>query len=396
MGLTGPEERSEPSPSTPSDRPGAAADPGAATDPGGSEAGAATDPGAATRREAQPAPRPAPRLEGSPVPIDPEDSFGAAGRKAMWLHVQRLLELDAKLRHSDADRDLKRYRVATRRLRAALRAFEDAFPKRDTGRMRDRLAALADTVGAVRDPEVRIADLTQWAVEQEAGARDAVEPLIAAWRADRDAGARHLEVALGERRHDRLLDDLRAFVSDTHDPGVDGSPGGRPIALRAGALLWADYERLLAFDRVIPWADLETLHRIRIEAKRLRYLIEFLGELLGPERQALVRPLVAVQDHLGLLHDLAVNGEAVRAFLLHPGEALSSETRSTVEAYLRERERGVARLRRSVGRPWRGVVGITFGRRLARVALEASRSATPAAGTTAAGTSAPGKRRGAI
>lgn len=319
-------------------------------------------------------PRIRPRLEGSPVPIDPEDSFATAGRKAMWLHVQRLLDLDAELRVPEHDRDLKKYRVATRRLRAAVRAFGPAFPKRDADRWRERLATLAEVVGAVRDPEVRIADLTQWALERGGGAAEAVEPLAAAWREERDAAARRLEAALGERRHDRLLEDLRGFVSELSAGATDASPAGRPIALRAGAMLWADYERLLAYDRIIRWADLETLHRARIEVKRLRYLMEFLGELLGPDRRELVRRLVAVQDHLGTLHDLAVIGDSVRAYLLHPGAGLTRETRSTIEAYLRERERRVARLRRSAIRPWRGVVGIIFGRRLARLALVASRA----------------------
>jgi len=316
-----------------------------------------------------PAPRPPrrPTLRGEPPgPIGREDSLAVAGRKAMRLHVQRLLELDAALRDPAVDHDLKRYRVATRRLRAALRAFRDAFQRREVDDLRDRLAELATTAGAARDLDVRIGDATHWAIERIPDASEAIAPLLEAWADERAAAAKRLDGHLTTRKHERLLADLVAFVES--EERATGAAADRPVGLHAASMLFDGYERLMARDRVIRWADVATLHGVRIEAKRLRYLLEFLGDVLGPERADLVARLVGVQDHLGALQDAAVTADAVRAFLQSSGP-LTPVERATIASYLLDREREVGRLRRGVGRPWRAVSGVTFSRRLARTVV---------------------------
>lgn len=43
----------------------------------------------------------------------------------------------------------------------------------------------------------------------------------------------------------------------------------------------------------------ETLHALRIECKYLRYTLEFFQEVLDHSVAALIRQVIAVQDHLG-------------------------------------------------------------------------------------------------
>ena len=333
-------------------------------------------------------PEPA-RLGDPPGPIERDDSFAVAGRKAMWLQVKRLLEIDASLRDPDRPHDLKRYRVATRRLRAALRAFEGAYPRRTVKRLRDDLGELASVAGAARDLDVRIADLEAWAGDRGEDAIAGVEPLVAAWRRQRTAAAVSLDGRLRTRRHRRLLEALITFVGSTEAAGEragarDGERAGaampaRPIGLRAGTLLWQGYERLMAYDHVVGRADLATLHQLRIEAKRLRYLLEFLADVLGPEEADLVARLVAVQDHLGQLNDASVTAAAVREFLDAPAAELqatelrATELRATeraaITAYLQDREQAIVGLRTAAAGPWRGVAALVFARRLAKALI---------------------------
>ena len=324
-----------------------------------------------------------PRLGGPPGPIERDDPFAVAGRKAMWLHVKRLLEVDAALRDPDKAHDLKRYRVATRRLRAAMRAFEEAFPKREIKALRDDLADLATVAGAARDLDVRIADLQQWAEARGDETLAGIQPLAATWQAERAAAAARLDARLRKRRHARLLEDLVAFVESTDAADAPGAraagrrPGGsaeagipaRPIGLRAGTLLWQGYERVMAYDGVVRRADLATLHQLRIEAKRLRYLLEFLAAILGPESADLVARLVAVQDHLGMLNDASVTSTAVRAFLEAPTTHLQAAEHTAIAAYLQDRQRAITRLQRGATRPWRGVAGLVFARALAKALI---------------------------
>lgn len=348
-----------------------------------------------TTKPSGPSPEPAapalPSLGPAPGRILPTDSFARAGRKAMWPHVDRMFAREAALRDPAETDALKRYRVATRRLRAALRVFRDAYPARDTKAIRTQLADLARHLGAVRDLDVRIAALADWAAlaSMPAPAADGttaskprpdrtllaatmayLEPLRDAWAAERAAGAAVLAQRLDTKKHRRLLATIAAFVvADDAPPSAEAGPPARTVGDRVASSIWAAYELVHAYAPVLPGADLPTIHGLRVEAKRLRYTIEFLGDLVGPERTWLIERLVALQDHLGSLNDASLTVDAVRAFLAERRDIISPEERGVIERYLRDREREAGRLRRSVGRPWLPVIGVTFAGRLARAVV---------------------------
>ena len=88
----------------------------------------------------------------------------------------------------------------------------------------------------------------------------------------------------------------------------------------AGSRIWTAYEHVRAYESVLKWADVATLHQLRIEAKRLRYTLEFVREALGPEAPALISRVVALQDHLGAMNDADIASHMARAFLVeHAG-----------------------------------------------------------------------------
>jgi CHAD domain-containing protein len=117
---------------------------------------------------------------------------------------------------------------------------------------------------------------------------------------------------------------------------------------------------------VLPWADVETLHRLRIAAKRLRYALEFFGETLGPDSARLLERVVALQDHLGCLHDADVAAKLARDVLVARAGQLTKPEADAIGAFLHSREREVARRRRAVGPIWRAVTGAPFRRALGR------------------------------
>jgi hypothetical protein len=56
----------------------------------------------------------------------------------------------------------------------------------------------------------------------------------------------------------------------------------------------------------------------------------------------------------------------VRSFLVENAGTLSSLESAAIARYLVVREKDLARLRRTVGAPWRGVSGLAFRRSLGR------------------------------
>jgi CHAD domain-containing protein len=313
----------------------------------------------------------------------------------MWPHVDRLLAREAQLSDPEQVDGLKRYRVATRRLRAALRVFREAYSARATRGIRRELSRLADAVGEVRDLDVRTVALNDWAAAREPVLTAEVEPLRAAWIDRRGAASDALLRHVTTRHHARLRAELVAFVTSAERYAVVDDDGpARTIRDRAGSETWAAFERVRVYATVVRWADLATLHQLRIEAKRLRYTIEFLGPLLGPEQARLLELLVQLQDHLGALNDAAIASDATRAFLAERHASLGPDERAAIETYLADREAAVRQLRRGVPRAWRPIASSAFARHLARAIAgpreTPARSRHPAAATAnAAATAVP-------
>lgn len=323
------------------------------------------EPGSANRVDPPRAPE-LPRLGPAPGAIGPDDAFALAGRKAMWVHVDRLIRFEEAVREPARKDELKRYRVATRRLRAAMRLFADAYPDRQVRPLRDALGDLGRAAGAARDVDVRLADLARWAAEQDAPTATAVEPLARAWREERAQAAADFVRRLDTKRHQRLLRDVIAFVNGDARPSPAGS---RSVRDSVASRLWKSFEALRERGGLVRWADLPTVHEVRIDAKRMRYGLEFLADVLPPSVTLLVERLVALQDHLGALNDAAIIAAAARAYLSDRRTVLQPDERAAIARYAADRDGDVARLRRGIGRPWRPIASSVFARRLGRTVV---------------------------
>ena len=299
--------------------------------------------------------------------VTARDSVAEAGRKVFRFNLARMIARDPGTRSGKDPEDLHAMRVATRRLRAAWRVFGDAYRPRRTRKLRRSLRDVARLLGVVRDLDVLIAAGERYATTLAKPGRAAVRPLFDSWRSDRDAGRDALVAKLDSDDYRQFVDDFGAFVMDDQ-AAVARVAADEPHLVRdtAPAQIWAAYHTVRAYESVLRWADIETLHALRIDAKRLRYSVEFFRETLGPEGNDLIARIVALQDHLGLLHDADVAADLTRRFLLARSTELEPAVRAEIGRYLLHCEQEVARLKRSTNGPWRRVEGVGFRRALGR------------------------------
>ena len=310
-----------------------------------------------------------PRLIVGKTPgVERDDLLAEAGRRVLRFHLARMLAKEAGTRSGTNVEDLHDMRVATRRMRAAWRVFGDGFRPGRTRRLRARLRTLAGRLGAVRDLDVLIEAAERYRDGLPGPAATAFDPLLAAWRDERAAARTLLLRELDSDDYRRLVEEYRVFVATE---GAAVAPPASPMTPHrvrdtAASRSWAAYEQVRAYEAVLRWADLETLHQLRIAAKWLRYTLEFFREALGPETAALIPRVVALQDHLGWLHDAEVSSALTRTFLVAEASRLSPAETEAIAGYLHAREHELARLRRTLGRPWSSVAGPSFRRLLGR------------------------------
>jgi CHAD domain-containing protein len=106
-------------------------------------------------------------------------------------------------------------RVATRRLRAVLEFYAPCFPKAPFKSVLRDVKALADALGARRDPDVQLAALDAFAAAAAPEDRPGVEVLAARVRADQELGNAELAAALARAQDTDLRGRLARLTGST-------------------------------------------------------------------------------------------------------------------------------------------------------------------------------------
>ena len=200
-------------------------------------------------------------------------------------------------------------RVASRRLRSALRDFLPYLRKRGLTTVQKRLKNIAGALGEVRDHDVAIMALE----ELEKKAPTTVSPTLKQFvetRKERLGQAReNLKSVLDKTQLDQLQLDFAAAVDGaTATDGAKGRPKPQITYLQMSRAVISDrlkeLEKLSA-DVYKPF-EVETLHDMRIAAKRLRYAVELFQSCWGRSIGMYAKRAARMQTALGDLHDCDV------------------------------------------------------------------------------------------
>ncbi len=241
----------------------------------------------------------------------PDSSLRQPGPRAARIAALTLLSAvrDARDRLDDDadDEALHDFRVALRRLRCWLRAFDAEL--RDTLRPRDAraLKRIAGATGESRDLEVHIHQLTKARHARAKAHRAGTEWMVRRLRERAAASDRELRRVI-DRRFDKTIRRveaaLRQYLADVDSDGpAFATIAGCKIAEQASALS-------AALARVHGPGDRAEAHEARIAAKRLRYLLESFEEIVSGATPV-VAELTRMQDVLGALHDAQLFGSEI-------------------------------------------------------------------------------------
>lgn len=244
-------------------------------------------------------------------------------------------------------------RVATRRMRAALRVFADFIEPDQATRILKGVRRTGRALGAVRDLDVFWGKAQKYLQGLPAKSRNDLAPLKQDWEERRtQARDRMLAYLSGERyrrfkiRYHQFLGSPQAWKSQTHNTS------GEPIPYRvrhvAPAAVFSRLGEVLAYQEWVQDQDPRILHQLRISIKRLRYTLEFFEVALQPPVGPVIEQLKSFQDHLGDLQDAVVAIQMLEVYLEALGGAdlqspsAPAETagvRSYLNAKVTERDR---------------------------------------------------------
>jgi CHAD domain-containing protein len=227
-------------------------------------------------------------------------------------------ELLAKVRERsenlgiDEERDaVHDFRVALRRLRSWIRAFEDELSATVRPKVQRRLKRIADATRASRDCEVHIEWVEDFAKSQRGKYRRATAWLVGDLRSQKARADLELRQAVDkdlERTTAQLSRGLAHYIVNLDEPAD-------PMSFQLATLI-RDHAEAAAnrIAKIESVGDRAEAHEARIAVKRLRYIIEPLaGTIDGAE--SLVDDLSKLQDGLGGLHDAQIFGSEIAKHL---------------------------------------------------------------------------------
>jgi triphosphatase len=236
-------------------------------------------------------------LDLGPKEIDATMSCGEVAFAILRRHFATMLDHEPGVRLGEDPEELHDMRVATRRLRAALKLYSDVLPKRAERYERD-LRWVAGALGEVRDLDVHLEGLC----EESSRNGEVLEEIVALLRERRVEARRGMLEALDSNRYQRLIASFSATLRRGRSPTLTS-----PILETAPDLVRDRYKKVRkAANTLSEDSPPEHFHDLRKKGKRLRYALEPLQEIYGKPAKKMVKLLKKTQDDLGDHQDLIV------------------------------------------------------------------------------------------
>jgi inorganic triphosphatase YgiF len=247
-------------------------------------------------------------VQTQPVPLSPAMDVARACQCVAWNCLGQLLANYPLVITAADPEGVHQTRVAIRRLRAALTLFADVTSDEIGTVLRAELKAVALALGPARDLDVLVARVTAAAQAADDDLGEMLDHLVS----QRGTALASAKALLAAEPFQRLLFQFAAWLeggawlSRTGETGAD-----QPVMPFAAHILSRRRRKLRHVDKRLAHLSDADRHRLRINAKKLRYATSFFAALFTDDATATDRAsfgtaLRQLQDSLGELNDLAV------------------------------------------------------------------------------------------
>jgi triphosphatase len=237
-------------------------------------------------------------------------------------------------------------RVGLRRLRAAMSLFKDILQDPQTAALKDELKWLAGELGPARELEVLVTRVVA-PVRRRHSRWQGVSDLSRDLSEQRTAALARAQDAVRSARFRILTLELAAWL----ETGRWASPqddlirdrGDIPIEVSAAEQLTRRFRKIRKKGKKLTQLDARARHRLRIQAKKVRYASEFFASLFpgkkaSKRRSDFLSALELTQDCLGDLNDIVVHEDRIRAIANDRRRRRASRKRAFAAGLLTGRE----------------------------------------------------------
>jgi triphosphatase len=253
-------------------------------------------------------------VKGEPVELSPDADWATAFKVIAMTCLHQIAANQSALRRHDAEA-VHQMRVGLRRMRAAISLFKVMLAGPQTEAMKEQFKWLTNELGPARELDVFIKRVVKRAGGTRAN-KAGLSTVAQGFRARRTQALDRAVQATASPRFRRLMLDAAAWIevgdwTRTEDELIRAL---RERTLRGAATEELRRRRKKIRKRGAHLADLDPLkrHKLRIQAKKLRYATEFFAGVFPGRKSARLRGkfgtrLRKLQDALGDLNDIVVH-----------------------------------------------------------------------------------------
>jgi CHAD domain-containing protein len=215
------------------------------------------------------------------------------------------------------------FRTAVRRTRSALNQIPKVFPPDVTERYKEAFAELGARTNQLRDLDVYLLAESEYRAMLPEALRDSISPLFDYMRAQRSQAWHDVVAHLNSTAYAAIVADWATYLSEPAPEQPAAPNAAMPIGKLARRRIAKQYRRVINDgDRILDSDEDELVHQLRIDCKKLRYLLEFFAALFPKKKiDKLIKQLKILQDELGVFNDLSVQ----QVYLLKTAEVLPSD-----------------------------------------------------------------------
>ncbi|MGB3363610.1 MAG: CHAD domain-containing protein [Thermodesulfobacteriota bacterium] len=209
------------------------------------------------------------------------------------------------------------FRVAVRRTRSALSQIKAVFSVEDTIKFKDEFSVIGKATNELRDLDVYLLTEDSYKKMLPEDLRPGLDPLFDSLSEQREKAKKECADYLRSDSYKKSIRTWEEFLDNSKSDPELAPNSERSVINLAKENIWKKYSRVIKLGKRIHanTPDPE-VHSLRIEGKKLRYLLEFFASLFPEdEMKVVIKHLKKLQDNLGDFNDLYVQQQSLKKFL---------------------------------------------------------------------------------
>lgn len=207
------------------------------------------------------------------------------------------------------------FRVAIRRTRSALTQIKGVLPEDAVAHFKDAFRQLGRSTNRLRDLDVYLLEEEAYRAMLPQSLQPGLDAVFSRLKSERWRALSDMVQVLEKPEYLDLMDSWATFLRGEQSRG--GKDSAVPAIALARKFIFKRFKQILKKGQAIgdDTPD-EALHDLRIDCKKLRYLLEFFASLFPKDKMGkLIGYMKKLQDNLGDFNDLSVQQWELTTYL---------------------------------------------------------------------------------